>query len=103
MPTFCRGWGKLPFDRSGTDLTAHAIAAWQEWLPDLDQKTRVRTENALVAAKRFLTRNQRPNGSWTPLWFGNEQAERPENPTYGTARVLQANGLDAPAAFEWLR
>ena len=103
MPTFCRGWGKLPFDRSGTDLTAHAIAAWQEWLPDLDQKTQVRTENALVDAKRFLTRNQRPNGSWTPLWFGNEHAERQENPTYGTARVLQANGLDAPAAFEWLR
>ena len=26
-PTFCRGWGKLPFDRSSTDLTAHAIRA----------------------------------------------------------------------------
>ena len=24
-PTFCRGWGKLPFDRSSNDLTAHAI------------------------------------------------------------------------------
>ena len=22
-PTFCRGWGRLPFDRSGSDLTAH--------------------------------------------------------------------------------
>src|SRR5207248_2686598 len=28
FPTFCRGWGKLPFDRSGTDLTAHAIRAF---------------------------------------------------------------------------
>ena len=27
-PTFCRGWGKLPFDRSGADLTAHAIRRW---------------------------------------------------------------------------
>ena len=26
-PTFCRGWGKLPFDRSGADLTAHALRA----------------------------------------------------------------------------
>ena len=26
-PTFCRGWGHLPFDRSGTDLTAHALRA----------------------------------------------------------------------------
>src|SRR5262249_56792584 len=24
MPTVCRGWGKLPFDRSGADLTAPA-------------------------------------------------------------------------------
>ena len=24
-PTFCRGWGTLPFDRSGADLTAHAL------------------------------------------------------------------------------
>ena len=26
-PTFCRGWGALPFDRSGSDLTAHASRA----------------------------------------------------------------------------
>src|SRR5213075_1225977 len=25
FPTFCRGWGNLPFDRSGPDLTAHAL------------------------------------------------------------------------------
>src|SRR5207248_5744115 len=28
MPTFCRGWGRLPFDRSGSDLTAHALRAF---------------------------------------------------------------------------
>jgi len=26
-PTFCRGWGKLEFDRSAPDLTAHALRA----------------------------------------------------------------------------
>ena len=26
-PTFCRGWGTMPFDRSGCDLTAHALRA----------------------------------------------------------------------------
>lgn len=26
-PTFCRGWGQLPFDKSCDDLTAHAIRA----------------------------------------------------------------------------
>src|SRR5439155_4441619 len=29
IPTFCRGWGGLPFDRSGSDLTAHGLRAWQ--------------------------------------------------------------------------
>jgi squalene-hopene/tetraprenyl-beta-curcumene cyclase len=31
MPTFCRGWTGLPFDRSGADLTAHAVRAWCAW------------------------------------------------------------------------
>ncbi len=26
-PTFCRGWGALPFDRSSNDITAHALRA----------------------------------------------------------------------------
>src|SRR5439155_5212715 len=30
-PTFCRGWGHLPFDRSGADLTAHALRALAAW------------------------------------------------------------------------
>ena len=25
IPTFCRGWGKLPFDRSSPDLTGHTL------------------------------------------------------------------------------
>ncbi|MGB1674258.1 MAG: squalene--hopene cyclase, partial [Limisphaerales bacterium] len=33
MPTFCRGWGHLPFDRSSADITAHAIRAWHLWKP----------------------------------------------------------------------
>ena len=28
IPTFCRGWGQLPFDRSSPDLTAHALRAF---------------------------------------------------------------------------
>jgi squalene-hopene/tetraprenyl-beta-curcumene cyclase len=38
----------------------------------------------------YLARNQRPDGSWLPLWFGNQRAPDDENPTYGTARVLAA-------------
>jgi squalene-hopene/tetraprenyl-beta-curcumene cyclase len=38
----------------------------------------------------YLSRSQRPDGSWLPLWFGNQHAPDDENPTYGTARVLAA-------------
>jgi len=31
IPTFCRGWTGLPFDRSSNDLTAHAQLAWEAW------------------------------------------------------------------------
>jgi len=86
-PTFCRGWGKLPFDRSAPDLTAHAlraIAAWRDSVP-------ARTAGAAVARGfEYLRRTQRPDGSWAPLWFGNQYAAEQENPVYGTARVLAA-------------
>src|SRR5262249_12413285 len=39
----------------------------------------------------YLARAQRPDGSWLPLWFGNQHAPDDENPTYGTARVLAVN------------
>jgi squalene-hopene/tetraprenyl-beta-curcumene cyclase len=81
-PTFCRGWGKLPFDRSGSDLTAHALRALGgATILDVDPK---------VTALRYLQCQQRPDGSWLPLWFGNQHAPDENNSTYGTARVLAA-------------
>ncbi|MDQ3622453.1 MAG: squalene--hopene cyclase [Verrucomicrobiota bacterium] len=90
LPTFCRGWGALPFDRSSPDLTAHTLRAWSAWLPELDPPLRERTLRALPRALRFLAKAQRADGAWIPLWFGNEDAPDDENPTYGTAQVLIA-------------
>jgi squalene-hopene/tetraprenyl-beta-curcumene cyclase len=90
IPTFCRGWGTLPFDRSGEDLTAHAIRAWSAWLPQWEGPLRRAVERAVHRAVRFLERRQRPDGTWVPLWFGNQHAPGEENPTWGTSRVLLA-------------
>ena len=90
IPTFCRGWGALPFDRSSPDLTAHALRAWSAWLPHLDAKMKARTLRSIARGVAFLAKTQRPDGAWLPLWFGNERARDDENPTYGTAKVVIA-------------
>ncbi|MFG0267214.1 MAG: prenyltransferase/squalene oxidase repeat-containing protein [Rhodopirellula sp. JB055] len=83
-PTFCRGWGKLPFDRSSNDLTAHALRAIA-CLPKRESRKR---ERAIQKGLRFLRKNQQSDGSWLPLWFGNQDRSEEDNPIYGTSRVL---------------
>ena len=90
IPTFCRGWGALPFDRSSPDLTAHTLRAWSAWRPQLPEDWRPRVDRAIARALGFLARSQRADGTWLPLWFGNEHSPDDENFTYGTAHVLTA-------------
>jgi squalene-hopene/tetraprenyl-beta-curcumene cyclase len=90
MPTFCRGWGSLPFDRSCHDLTAHALLAWTNLPADLPGEMQPKVRAGIERAVRFLIRAQGPRGQWTPLWFGNQLAPGESNPVYGTARVLLA-------------
>jgi squalene-hopene/tetraprenyl-beta-curcumene cyclase len=90
LPTFCRGWGSLPFDRSCHDLTAHALLAWHNWLADAGPELGPRVRAGIERAVRFLIRSQGPQGQWTPLWFGHQDAPGESNPVYGTARVLLA-------------
>ncbi len=97
-PTFCRGWGTLPFDRSGADLSAHAIRALAVWSHLIGGD---RIGRAIARGMKYLGRVQRENGSWVPLWFGNQYHPDEENPVYGTARVLLAyRDLDRMAASE---
>ena len=97
IPTFCRGWGALPFDRSSADITAHAVRAWLAWFEDAPAQLQRRMVRAWNRALRFFKRTQRADGAWVPLWFGNEGEPEQENPTYGTSRVLRA----LAAAFEF--
>ena len=97
-PTFCRGWGKLPFDRSSNDLTAHAMRALLAASAILDRKP---DKTSLDRARRFLINHQQSDGSWLPLWFGNQDREDESNPIYGTAKVLAAavHFLDDSAVY----
>lgn len=112
-PTFCRGWGALPFDRSSNDITAHAmrsLTAWRQVATSESEGLSGRVQRALSAGWRFLEQHQRTDGSWLPLWFGNQHAPDDENPFYGTAKVLlawrDAGRLHEPAArraLAWLK
>ena len=115
IPTFCRGWGTLPFDKSCADLTAHTLRALEAWEGHVDPVLGARLARVRDRAQRFLIDTQAADGSWTPLWFGNQHHAEKLNPVYGTSRVLRAVGvgvsdeLRAPwrsaleRGTEWLR
>lgn len=98
MPTFCKGWGKLPFDRSCADLTAHMIRAFALWMDQVDENCQAAMIDSIQTGLEYLEKNQRPDGSWVPLWFGSQSHPDQENPVYGTCRVLEGLvGLDEKA------
>lgn len=103
IPTFCRGWGRLPFDTSCPDITAHflrATACWPAMPTTAGNAAPAHPARACAAARRYLAATQAADGSWCPLWFGNEHHAAQANPTYGTAKVVAAT-LDRRGA-EWL-
>lgn len=91
FPTFSRGWGKLPFDQSCADLTGHALLALASILQKLGKDVppvkRYKYQNSVEMAFQYLCKQQHENGSWFPLWFGNQNQSKHQNPVYGTARV----------------
>lgn len=99
IPTFCKGWTGLPFDRSSNDLTAHALLAWDAWHDRLPAKLRHRVVTDAKRATRYLSRTQRKDGAWAPLWFGNQHAAEIENLTHGTSRILRLTGI---TRIDWL-
>ncbi len=100
IPTFCKGWTGLPFDRSSNDLTAHALRAWLAWRDLLPTALRHRIDLGVKRGIGYLMETQRPDGAWAPLWFGNQHAVEIENLTYGTSRVLRLSCALPKGAFD---
>ena len=100
IPTFCRGWGRLPFDTSCPDITAHTLRAAEVWSQLTPSASPAGGARMVAAARRYLAATQAADGSWSPLWFGNEHHAEQANPTYGTAKVVLAT-LD-PRGAGWL-
>ncbi len=92
FPTFSKGWGKLPFDQSCSDLTGHCFLAlatvsevYKKEISPLFQK---KIDSSIEKSLLYLENHQQENGSWLPLWFGNQFTSNHTNPVYGTARVI---------------
>lgn len=91
-PTFCRGWGHLPFDRSAPDLTAHALVALHRAAATYG----CNLSGATARGVHYLEDSMTDRGTWHPLWFGNQQHPQRSNPVLGCAMVLEALGRVAP-------
>jgi squalene-hopene/tetraprenyl-beta-curcumene cyclase len=99
-PTFYREPGSAAFDKSRVDVTAHALRALFAWKSHLlDEAPAESMQSASVTLPsvvdaaiqhgvRFLEAQQSADGSFTPLWFGNEHHEGGRNPVYGTSQVI---------------
>lgn len=94
-PTFARGWEYLPADRSCSDVTAQALRAVARCKDCFFEPTSAKglysqIHAAIPRGIEYLQNEQREDGSWVPLWFGNQENPNGENPVIGTSRVLIA-------------
>ncbi len=117
MPTFCKGWGKLPFDRSSPDITAHAVLAMGLWMNEVPDNMKAKCRKSFERMMGWLEKNseaaalkRKRNGGkgesgdemkWTPLWFGDQDAEDEKSHVYGTATLMDyLNRLNDARAHE---
>ena len=57
-------------------------------MPFLPKPLATKVQRAAHRGLSYLSRTQRSDGAWIPLWFGNEAAPLRENPVCRTAQVL---------------
>ena len=119
-PTYCRNEDSQPLDASGIDPTAHAVRALAAWLrfwrsescgDSQSAQTALggRIDAAIARALPYLGAQQREDGSFVPMWFGNLHQAEDQNPVLGTAVALSAyanldqlDSAEARRAASWL-
>lgn len=108
-PTFYRDDTLLRVDESGPDVTSQVLRALAAWRQALPAHFRTEAGRAIERGWKYLESVQRQDGSFIPLWFGNEHQPDDQNPVYGTSQVLLAGAdLDrlgssaAQRAARWL-
>jgi squalene-hopene/tetraprenyl-beta-curcumene cyclase len=92
-----------PLGGSGIDPTAkvlRALGAWRQiWRADARRHLQSEqssfalpslVDSAIERAVNYLVTQQLEDGSFVPLWFGNEHQRDEQNPVLGTAQVLSA-------------
>jgi squalene-hopene/tetraprenyl-beta-curcumene cyclase len=55
-------------------------------LPDELQK---KCRSSVIRMLQWMRKTQASDGSWTPLWFGDQDAEDERSPVYGTAMTVE--------------
>ena len=79
----------MPFDRSCGDISAHALLAMELWYDALPEDIKPRCRRSIKRLLKWMSENQAEDGSWTPLWFGDQDAKDERSPVYGTATAVE--------------
>jgi len=85
------------------------MVMWQARGTEIPSDISAKSEIAIAKGLKYLAKMQATDGSWLPLWFGNQFNKNDENPLYGTAKVVLAlkecGQMGSPAAAKgiaWL-
>jgi hypothetical protein len=93
FPTFSRGWGNYLSTKVVPTLpdkpTGIFVSAGKFIKMNFPGRQKKRLQKSFEKALHYLEKQQRSDGSWLPLWFGNQMTtDDHTNPVYGTAKVV---------------
>jgi squalene-hopene/tetraprenyl-beta-curcumene cyclase len=55
----------------------------------LPEHLKAKCDKSITRLLKWMEKTQAPDGSWTPLWFGDQNAKDERSPVYGTATTVE--------------